>query len=387
MLLLTLVCLNAAVALLVPLPAPYTQAMQLAEHELSLVTTSATCDAMFASVLDSMSEDYGSAGDGMASPLADIRAAAEQLAAEVRGSSIASDWNPASSSGGFSAAPGSRHALEQLMAQADYTALSGSNGSSREASNVMARVQALQQQIKAAATKAAAGSTASSGSSGIGAKNKSGSNTAASAAAAAKSAASKAAVAAAVAAAKRSTAANKAAATAGSSTSGSNGSTAGQQEPSLLRGQPPLAASYDEDACGDASAMPVIPGFGSSLAATAGLSFGRSSGAAATKAASKPSYPVYSDPASTWLAADSADGKQRIITIKAPASLAAAVAGARASSDLTTFESYSLGAKINKALYTEANALYNRWVTGLFEGWRVCWGLGWVTVLPRSRGR
>jgi hypothetical protein len=52
----------------------------------------------------------------------------------------------------------------------------------------------------------------------------------------------------------------------------------------------------------------------------------------------------------------------RHIVIQAPDDLTAAVAGARAGSDLTTFESYNLGAKINRKLHTEANALYNRFM-------------------------
>jgi hypothetical protein len=59
---------------------------------------------------------------------------------------------------------------------------------------------------------------------------------------------------------------------------------------------------------------------------------------------------------------DSTDGRMRHIVIQAPDDLAAAVAGARAGSDLTTFENYNLGAKINRKLYTEANALYNRFM-------------------------
>jgi len=304
------------------------QANQLAEHELNLVTTSTTCDSMFASVLDSFSEDYADSGDGMASPLADIRAAAEQMAAEVRGSSFASDWNPSTSPKGssFAAPPGSSHTLEQLMAQAEYDAL---NSTSKEANTVMARVQALQQQIKAAATKAAAASS------------KSRSSPASSSSAAVNPAASK-------------------PAAAGSSQRNKPSAQTAQHEPTLQRAQFISTESFDEDCCGDAAAMPVIPGvLGSSASAAAGLPFGRSA-AAAIKAASQPSYPVYKDPASSWLVADSADSSTRIIVIQAPKDLTAAVTGTRASSDLTTFEAYNLGAKINKALYNEANALYNR---------------------------
>lgn len=305
------------------------QANQLAEHELNLVTTSATCDSMFASALDSMSEDYGSAGDGMASPLADIRAAAEQLAAEVRGSSIASDWNPSTSPKGssFAAPPGNAHALEQLMAQAEYDAL---NSSSKEAKSMMARVQALQQQIKTAATKAAAsaGSQAAASSPSTASKPPAGQS-------------------------QPTRSAQKL-----------KVSTQGPMEPTLQRAQLPVTASFDEDCCGDAAAMPVIPGIlGSSASAAAGLPFGRTA-AAAVKAAAQPTYPVYKDPASSWLVADSADSKMRIIVIHAPKELSAAVTGSRASSDLTTFEAYNLGAKINKALYNEANALYNRCALG-----------------------
>jgi hypothetical protein len=310
------------------------QANQLAEHELNLVTTSATCDSMFGSILDSMSEDYEAAGDGMASPLADIRAASEQMAAEVRGSSIANDWNPSTSPKGssFAAPPGANHALEQLMAQAEYDALN--NSSSKEATSMMARVQALQQQIKSAASKAAAASSkaaaaASTSSASSSQRHSTGQTSQSSSATAQKVRVS---------------------------------SQGPAREPTLQRAQLPMTASFDEDSCGDAAAMPVIPGLlGSSASAAAGLHFGRTA-AAAVKAASQPAYPVYKDPASTWLVADSADGLTRTIVIQAPKELTAAVTGPRASSDLTTFEAYNLGAKINKALYNEANALYNRWV-------------------------
>lgn len=271
----------------------------------------------------------------MASPLADIRAASEQMAAEVRGSSIASDWNPSTSPKGssFAAPPGANHALEQLMAQAEYDALN--NSSSKEATTMMARVQALQQQIKSAATKAAAASSK------------------------------------AAAAASTSSASNSQRLSTGQGSSQSSSTSAQKvrvssqgpaREPTLQRAQFAMTASFDEDSCGDAAAMPVIPGLlGSSASAAAGLHFGRSA-AAAVKAASQPAYPVYKDPASTWLVADSADGLTRMIVIQAPKELTAAVTGPRASSDLTTFEAYNLGAKINKALYNEANALYNRCV-------------------------
>lgn len=304
-------------------------ATQLAEHELRLVTTSATCDAMFASVLDSMSEDYG-AGDGMASPLADIAAAAEQAAAQVRGSSIASDWVPTSAGSTFQQAggPGTRHALEQLMAQAEYTAMSGSSTAGKDASSVMARVHVLRQQIQAAAASGASSMRAAAASPGPASSSRrvavGGSKAVASAAAAA---------------------AHKAAAS----------TSAALELPRLARAQAAATESFDEDSCGDAAAMPVIPG----------LSYGRSSSGSASSSSpsSKPAaYPVYADPASTWMAADSADGTLRIITIRAPPALAAAVASGRAASDLTTFESYSLGAKINKSLYSEANALYNRFM-------------------------
>lgn len=327
-------------------------ANRLAEHELNLVTTSATCDSMFASVLDSMSEDYATSGDGMASPLADIRAAAEQLAAEVRGSTFASEWNPSTSPRGssFAPPPSSSHALEQLMAQAEYDALNNSNSTgSKEANSVMARVQALQQQIKAAATKAAAASSMPRSKTPSGSGSSSSSGAGSSAANTRKTGQSSGAGSA------------GAASSAGAATNKSQGGVLAH-EPTLQRSQPPSTASFDEDCCGDAAAMPVIPGvFGSSASAAAGLPFGRAV-SSAIKAANQPSYPVYKDPASSWLVADAADGRTRMIVIQAPKELAAAVAGARASSDLTTFETYNLGAKINKALYNEANALYNRCV-------------------------
>jgi hypothetical protein len=166
--------------------------------------------------------------------------------------------------------------------------------------------------------------------------------------------------------------------------------------PRLDRGQLPLTESFDEDSCGDACAMPVIPGTGglfagASAAAAASANslppFARAAAVAAARAAASAAvsshqqhqhqqqqrYPVYGDPCSSWMVADSADGRTRIISIQAPAALAAAVAGGRASSDLTTFESYSLGAKINKALYAEANALYNRCAASCCAVLCFCW--------------
>jgi hypothetical protein len=324
------------------------QGDQLAEHELQLVTTSATCDSMFASVLDSISEDYASSGDGMASPLADIRAAAEQLAAEVRGSSIASDWNPSTSPKGssFAPPPGSHHTLEKLMAQAEYDALNSS--SSKDANSVMARVQHLQQQITAAASKAAAASSKPRSMAAPSSNSSSSTSTTSSSRSSAAKGTAK----------QASTTAGAASSFSAQRSSKPANLGAPAAEPTLQRYQPAVTMSFDEDSCGDAAAMPVIPG----VLAGAGLMAGRLPGRATAKAASAPSYPVYKDPASSWLVADSADGRTRMLVIQAPKELAAAVTGARASSDLTTFEAYNLGAKINKALYSEANALYNRCV-------------------------
>lgn len=310
------------------------QATQLSEHELQLVTTSATCDDMFASALDSFSEDFENSGDGMAMPIGDIKAAAEQLAAEVRYSSsgsFVSDWNPnqspgsssfSSTSTNYASQPG-YHTLEQLQAQSDYDRMMGSSSTSLkgEAGKMLARVQSLQTQIRSAAGLAAAARKPSASSSN-------GSSTAKPVVKApAKPAASK---------------------LGGSS--------------SIRRG---ASDSTDDDYYGDAGAMPVVPRLGSSSLSRFGAA--GSSSMAALKRVAQPSYPVYSDPASTWLVADSEDGSIRHIVIQAPDSLAAAVAGTRASSDLTTFENYSMGAKINKRLYTEANALYNRFMPLLLD--------------------
>jgi hypothetical protein len=298
----------------------FLQATQLTEHELQLVTTSATCDDMFGSALDSFSEEYGESGDGMALPLADIRAAAELMAAEIRhanGSSssanLASDWNPSGSGsfGGssvnFAGQPGA-HTLEQLQAQSDYERLSGSSGGGLrgEASRMFARVQSLQSQIKSAAA-----------------------------------------------------AASKAAGSGSSKSSGASNTSAGKQAAPARPG-----STSDDDVYGDSGAMPVMPRVGNASARSSG-----SSSMAGLKRAVQPAYPTYSEPASTWFVADSEQGscKLRHIVIQAPESLAAAVAGTRASSDLTTFENYSMGAKINKRLYNEANALYNRFMPLLLD--------------------
>eukprot|EP00878_Enallax_costatus_P010737 GHUV01011214.1.p1 GENE.GHUV01011214.1~~GHUV01011214.1.p1 ORF type:complete len:434 (+),score=185.43 GHUV01011214.1:367-1668(+) len=244
----------------------------------------------------------------MASPMSDIRAAAEKLAAEVRGSSIASDWNPAkarqessfsSTSTNYGTAP-DQHVLEQLMAQEDYYRMSGKNGrSAAEASKLLLHVQALQSRIRQAAASVVSKPGQQQGS-------KQGKQSAV----------------------IRTKAARQAAAgTAGSTT--------------------------DEDVYGDAGAMSVLPKAGYSTSIAAGSK---------TRAAVQRSYPTYADPMSSWMVVDSADGLMRHIVIQAPDSLAAAVAGSKASSDLTTFETYNLGAKINKKLYIEANALYNRFM-------------------------
>lgn len=44
------------------MPFDFLQGAQLAEHHLQVVTTSATCDDMFASALDTFSEDFGVSG-------------------------------------------------------------------------------------------------------------------------------------------------------------------------------------------------------------------------------------------------------------------------------------------------------------------------------------
>jgi hypothetical protein len=311
-LLLTSLCVCSLVCIL------FLQATQLTEHELQLVTTSATCDDMFGSALDSYSEEFGESGDGMALPLADIRAAAELMAAEIRhanGSSssanLASDWNPSGSSsfGGsgvsFAGQPGA-HTLEQLQAQSDYERLSGSSGGGLrgEASRMFARVQSLQSQIKSAAA-----------------------------------------------------AASKAAGSGGSKSSKATNTSAGKQAGPA---RPASGNTSDDDVYGDAGAMPVVP----RVANASVRSSSGSSSMTGLKRAAQPTYPTYSEPASTWFVADSEEGscKLRHIVIQAPESLAAAVAGTRASSDLTTFENYSMGAKINKRLYNEANALYNRFM-------------------------
>jgi hypothetical protein len=211
----------------------------------------------------------------------------------------------------FAGQPGA-HTLEQLQAQSDYERLSGSSsgGLRGEASRMLARVQSLQNQIRSAA--AAAGKAASSGGS--------------------------------------------------SKSSRATGAAASKMAAAV---KPTSGSASDDDLYGDAGAMPVVPRVGDASAQRGSSA----SSMAALKRAAQPTYPTYSEPASTWFVADSADGatKLRHIVIKAPESLAAAVAGTRASSDLTTFENYSMGAKINKRLYNEANALYNRFMPLLLD--------------------
>lgn len=74
----------------------------------------------------------------------------------------------------------------------------------------------------------------------------------------------------------------------------------------------------------------------------------------------EPSYPIYADPESAWMVADDHAQGIRHIVVHAPESLARQ--SRLPSTDLTTFETYSLGTKINKHLYTEASALYNRFM-------------------------
>eukprot|EP00879_Flechtneria_rotunda_P000125 GHRR01000187.1.p1 GENE.GHRR01000187.1~~GHRR01000187.1.p1 ORF type:complete len:599 (+),score=243.14 GHRR01000187.1:246-2042(+) len=307
---------------------------QLAEHELQLVTTSTTCDSMFASALDSFSEEFMAAGDGMAIPMADVRAAAERMAAEVHDSSgFVSNWNPAQNPGSSSFASASsgngqpvQHTLEQLMAQSDYNKLLGPDRAT-EAGKVLRHVQALQAQIQQAAAKAAHVSQPH-GSAAI----------AATARAKPQAGQQKQVK-------QQRQQADKAAATTGNTVWS--------------------AIATDADIYGDAAAMPAMPQLAGRQLVMPGLpGISNSSSNNFSNSPSKQnnlcSYPIYTDPVCQWLVADSADGKVRHIVVHAPDSLAAAVSGHRASSDLATFENYAMGAKINKRLYTEANALYNR---------------------------
>lgn len=247
----------------------------------------------------------------MAMPIADIRAASEKLAAQIGRTNMASEWNPSNSvpessfsniSTNYASAP-DHHTLEQLMAQEDYNRMSGNSSRNSDASKLLAHVQALQSQIKQAAATVV--------------------------------------------------------------------SKPGQQQESRPRKQAPngsipaaitktglINSTADEDVYGDGAAMSVLPPVGAANMAKLGAAVA----ARKAQAVAQPSYPVYEDPASAWLVVDSTDGRLRHIVIQAPESLSAAVSGPRASSDLTTFENYSMGAKINRRLYKEANALYNRFI-------------------------
>lgn len=346
---------------------------QLSEHALQLVTTSATCNANMTYELGSASDDDYAEGDGMALPLAQVQASAEEMAARVEG--IQRDWIPATlpssaAAGGVgSREPGrpgapTSSALDELNARNDYSTFSGSSSSSKSAT-VMARVQSLRSQIsKTAAAAVAAGKPLAS---------------------------------------PLTRAASQAATATGKAATATFNAMHEAVAHSLpTAGQLVSATDSYEEFPEEAGVAPVgLDPMSVSAAAVRNLinkSRTTSSAAAAAAAAAAASasgsgalvpeqgtlgyyntqqgtYPVQGEPTSQWLVADDLEQQMRYIVIEAPQGLVKA--GARlASSELVTFESYSLGAKVNVRLYQEAAALYNRFMPLLMD---------WLEEFPEGK--
>jgi hypothetical protein len=348
------------------------------------VATSATCRDSLAHLLGSTSDDeYEYGGDGMAMPLMEVQRNVESLGGASAHPSITQGWIPAMPPGGSSSpvngssasagrqAAGGRymsHVLEELNAFQDHQGLSAPPGASTSSSRkgrssasgkqtaategVMARVQSLSSQISATAAKAvAAGRPLASAVQQPISKAASQAATATGKAASATFAAMQDAMAS-----KLPTASQLVAATDSYDEFPEEGAVA------------PMGLEFIQ-----ASSPGVL-----SSAAVRSLLKSRSSGAAGAAAAGVTSagsvtprspvgkFPVLEEPASQWLVADDEAAGVRLLVIDAPAGLVKA-GGRLMSSDLVTFESYSLGAKINAKLYQEASALYNRFMPLLLD--------------------
>jgi hypothetical protein len=340
------------------------------EHRLVLVTTSATADALLADPFSEAAGDAARDGDGMAPPAALVAANAARAARAV-GAPAADGLDgwapPPPGDAGFV-----EHALEALTAAADHEGLQGvrpgAGGFAHGDTSLARQVAALQRQVgraAAAAYKAGAPLAGAAARSTLAAVARSGS---AAAAAAAASAPAKPAAAAAAAA-----GGDAAAAAAGEAAPGAAARKAhpnahwdamatedeGAQEgpaPEVLLAAA-AAAAKERGAAVPAAPAPASPAPASPAPAPA-------AGSALPPPAAP--HPVYHDPASRFLVTDAPDDDTRHIVIAAPPGLearfgrSAAQQRLAANSDLVAFEAYTLGAKVNRALYDEALALYNR---------------------------
>lgn len=324
-------------------------AAQLAEHRLALVTTSTTCNSLLAMPFSEAGDLDADYGDGMAPPASVVRANAERMASAVgRGAApAAAGWvEPVPGAPGAAGGDFREPALDQLTAQSDHDGLQGG------ANGALSRVAALQRQVqRAAAAAVKAGAPLAS---------QAASATSRTLQAAAKSVSHQQAHAPAPAAV---TPVQKRAASPAPQPSQTSawdcmatedeGAQEGPSPEVLLHAAAAAAREAGPSAQRAASqaAQAVAGGFAASLA----------------RARGEP-HIVYQDPASQWLVVDSPDEGVRHLVIAAPAALEAAFGGTAeqqrlaARQRLVTFETYSLGAKVNRALYEEAVALYNRFM-------------------------
>ncbi|KAG2489832.1 hypothetical protein HYH03_011635 [Edaphochlamys debaryana] len=95
--------------------------------------------------------------------------------------------------------------------------------------------------------------------------------------------------------------------------------------------------------------------------AKAGATAAAASVAQAAARASANMLPLYGDSSSSWLVADDPAGSVRYIVVAAGPDLGGRGSG-ELQRDLVTFETYGLGAKVNKKLYAEATSLYARFM-------------------------
>ena len=329
-------------------PSLLSQPAQLSEHTLNLVTTSATCNAMMTYDLgNSSDDDMCVEGDGMApyiiSELLQQRDAAQQQQKQQK------DWSPADPvhrSAQQPAIPGgpASSALDEINAVNDHyssppSSMGGRVSPEAGAASVMARVNSLRSQIsKTAARAVAAGKPLA-------------------------------------------TPLTKAASQAATATTKAASATFSAVQEAVAHSLPTasqLVSATDsyEEFPEEAAVAPMGP-LSMSAAAVRSLLKARHSSSSTSASglelgtlsyynSQSAKHPMLADPASKWMIADDAGKQLRYIVIQAPEGLVKA--GSRlASSELVTFESYSLGAKVNAKLYQEASALYNRFMPLLLD--------------------
>ncbi|GBF95587.1 hypothetical protein Rsub_08568 [Raphidocelis subcapitata] len=334
---------------------------QLIEHRLTLVTTSATCDALLAAPFAAAAAsdaDAAADGDGMAPPGDLVRAYAERAASVVGAAGADRDagWTRPRP-GGSAAGPAS--ALHALTAQSDSDGLAGSGGggggggAAGAARGALSRVAALQRGVSraaAAAVKAGAPLARSTLEAAAKTVGRPGSPAPAASVGPVQRRAG--------------------------SPAPPDAAAAGPMPPRAEARAHPNAAwagmETDDEGAQEGPSPQMLAAAAAAAVAEAAAAGGGARAAprrapAAYAAPSGPALPtVYSDPASRWLVADAPDTGVRHIVISAPPALEArfgrdaASQRLAANSDLVTFESYSLRARANRALHAEALALYGR---------------------------